>query len=199
VEDIPSLPKWILHIVEKGEVEKAVKLADFLNEADGSPWRGKIRMANVESTDGKINQRSFVKAIVKYVLTANNPISVYRDFDREKRIFLNYWKAIAATLDDGDSETLYKYGGVELFCKFSIPFFMRLQNTGKFTVPAMEQLLRSCFENVEGDYAGVGHPEWWKTGGQAGRLNSGALNIVAQEMTKALNKASIVSSEQIEI
>ena len=199
VEDIPSLPKWILHIVEKGEVEKAIKLADYLNETEESPWLGKIRMANVESPDGTINQRSFVKAIVKYVLTANNPISVYRDFDKEKKIFLNYWKAIASTLDDGDSETLYKYGGVELFSKFSIPFFMRLQNTGKFTVSAMEELLRSCFENVEGDYAGVGHPEWWKTGGQAGRLNSGALNIVAQEMAKALNKASLSTTDQIEI
>jgi DGQHR domain-containing protein len=200
VEDIPSLPRWILHIVEKGEVDKAIKLADYLNETEDSPWFGKIRMANVETSDGTINQRSFVKAIVKYVLTANNPISVYRDFDKEKRIFLNYWKAIASTLDDGDSETLYKYGGVELFSKFSIPFFMRLQNTGRFTVAAMEDLLRSCFENVEGDYAGVGHPEWWKTGGQAGRLNSGALNIVAQEMAKALNKASLVASaEQIEL
>jgi hypothetical protein len=190
VEDLPSLPKWILRTVEKGEVERAIRFADFLNETEESPWFGKIRMANAVSEDGTINQRSFVKAIVKYVLTANNPISIIKDFDKEKRIFLNYWKAIKSNLDDGDSETLYKYGGVELFCKFSIPFFMKLQDRGSFTVSTMEKLLKECLEKVEGDYAGVGHPDWWKTGGQAGRLNAGALTIVAQEMTKALHKVS---------
>lgn len=196
VEDLPSLPAWILRIVEKGEVERAVKIADYLNETEGSPWQGKIRMAN-ESNDGAINQRSFVKAIVKYVLTANNPISIIKDFEKEKKIFLNYWKAIQIHLDDGESETLYKYGGVELFCKFSIPFFMKLQERGNYTVSAMDNLLKECFENVEGDYAGVGHPDWWKTGGQAGRLNSGALTVVCQEMTRALHKASIQTTIEI--
>jgi DGQHR domain-containing protein len=190
IEDMPSLPKWILRTVERGEVERAIRYVDYLNEVDDSPWFEKIKMVNSDSGDGTINQRSFVKAIVKYVLTANNPISIVKDFDREKKIFLNYWKAIKSNLDDGDSETLYKYGGVELFCKFSIPFFVKLQDRGNFTVPTMEKLLRDCFENVEGDYAGVGHPDWWKTGGQAGRLNAGALNAVCQEMTKALHKSS---------
>jgi DGQHR domain-containing protein len=89
VEDMPSLPKWILRTVEKGEVERAIKYVDYLNETPDSPWHGKIKMANMESTDGTINQRSFVKSIVKYVFTANNPISIVKDFDREKKIFLN--------------------------------------------------------------------------------------------------------------
>ena len=190
VEEIPSLPRWIRRIVERGEVDRAVKFADYLNNTENSPWFGKIKMANSTSDDGTINQRSFVKSIVKYVLTANNPITIYKDFDKEKRIFLNYWKAIKSNLDDGDSETLYKYGGVDLFCQFSIPFFTKLQDQGNFTVPTMQKLLKECFENVEGDYAGVGHPDWWKTGGQAGRLNAGALAIVCQEMTKALHKVS---------
>jgi DGQHR domain-containing protein len=197
VEDLPSLPKWILHTVEKGEVERAIKYVDYLNETNDSPWLGKIEMANAESENGTINQRSFVKAIVKYVLTANNPISIIKDFDKEKRIFLNYSKAVSSNLDDGDSQTLYKYGGVELFCRFSIPFLMKLQDRGNFTVPTMQKLLKDCFENVDGDYAGVGHPDWWKTGGQAGRLNSGALGVVCQEMTKALHKVS--AQAQVEI
>lgn len=197
VEDLPSLPSWILRTVERGEVERAIKYADYLNDTEDSPWFGKVRMANSESSDGTVNQRSFVKAIVKYVLTANNPISIIKDFDKEKRIFLNYWKAIKSNLDDGDSETLYKYGGVELFCKFSIPFFMKLQDRGSYTVNTMERLLKDCLENVEGDYAGVGHPDWWKTGGQAGRLNAGALNIVCQEMTKALHKVSAQTAIEI--
>ena len=197
IEDLPSLPKWILNTVEKGEVDKAIKYVDYLNETGDSPWFGKVQMANANSDGATINQRTFVKAIVKYVLTANNPLTIVKDFEKEKKIFLNYWKAIKLNLDDGDSATLYKYGSVELFCKFSIPFFTKLQDRGSFTVSTMDKLLKSCLENVEGEYAGVGHPDWWTTGGQAGRLNSGALNLVSQAMSKALHKASM--SDSIEL
>jgi DGQHR domain-containing protein len=199
VEDIPSLPKWILNTVEKGEVDKALKYVTYLNEADDSPWKGKVLMANDLSGDTTINQRSFVKAIVKYVLTANNPITIVKDFEKEKKIFLNYWKAIAGQLDDGsgDSSVLYKYNGVELFCKFSIPFFTKLQDRGSFTVATMANLLSSCFENVEGDYAGVGHPDWWAKGSKASFLNAGAINVVSQEMTKALHKVSMGASIEL--
>ena len=190
VDPLPTLPKWISRTVEKGEVERAIKYCDYLNETEESPWFGKIKMANIDSGNGTINQRSFVNCIVRYVLTANNPISIIKEFDKEKRIFLNYWKAIQSNLDDGDSETLYKTGGVELFCRFSIPFFMKLQDRGDYQVRTMQNVLKDCFDNVEGDYAGVGHSDWWKTGGQAGRLNPGALGVVCQEMTKALHKIS---------
>ncbi|MEQ1517563.1 MAG: DGQHR domain-containing protein [Usitatibacteraceae bacterium] len=197
IEDLPSLPKWILNTVDKGEVERAIRFVDYLNLTSDSPWFGKIQMANESSDTATVNQRSFVKAIVKYLLTANNPLSVLNDFDREKKVFLNYWKSIASILDDGNAAVLYKYNGVELFCKFSIPFFIKLQNKGSFTVGTMEALLRECFENVEGDYAGVGHPEWWAKGSKASFLNAGAINVVAQEMTRALHKSSM--SSQIEI
>jgi DGQHR domain-containing protein len=190
LEDTPSLPKWIQRLVDRGEVERALRFVTFLNEAEDSPWRGKIKMANSDSDDGTVNQRSFVRHVVRYVLTANNPISIYSDFDREKKIFLNYWKAVTSKLDDGDSETLYKTIGVELFCQFSIPFFGKLQERKDFRVGTMEALLAECFENVEGEYAGVGHPDWWQTGGQAGRLNSGALKIVCRDMTRALHKST---------
>ena len=196
VEDIPSLPKWILNVVERGEVEKAVRLADYLNEEPSSPWCGKIRMANDPSAN-MINQRSMVKAIVKYVLTANNPIAVLNDFNKEKRIFLNYWKAIADLVDDGSASVLYRYNGVELFCRFSIPFFTKLQNNSKFTVQAMRDLLLACFDNVEGEYAGVGHSEWWARGGKASGLNAAAIAHVAQQMAKALHKPAM--SGEIEL
>lgn len=191
VEDMPSLPKWILNTVEKGEVDKALKYAVYLNQTADSPWKGKILMANSEAEDTTINQRTFVKAIVKYVLTANNPLTIINDFEKEKKIFLNYWKAVSKLLDDGSPSVLYKYNGVELFCKFSIPFFTKLQDRGSFTVATMETILASCFENVEGEYAGVGHPDWWVTGSNASFLNAGAINQVAQEMSKALHKISM--------
>lgn len=96
-----------------------------------------------------------------------------------------------------ESDTLYKYGGVELFCQFSIPFFLKLQAAGDYRVETMECALQACFDNLEGEYAGVGHPEWWRTGGQAGRLNSGALRLVAHEMTRALNSASMTETIQV--
>ena len=176
VEHLPSLPKWILNTVEKGEVEKALSYVVYLNEAQESPWLGKINMANSEAEGVTVNQKTFVKAIVKYALTANNPLTAIKNFETEKKIFLNYWKAIGSVLDDGNSTTLYKYNGVELFCKFSIPFFMKLQDKGSFTVPVMTTLLRGCLDNVEGEYAGVGHSGWWLKGGAASFLNQGAIN-----------------------
>ena len=196
VEDIPSLPKWIQNVVERGEVEKAVKLVAFLNENTDSPWHGKIRMAN-ELGGKMINQGSFVKAIVKYILTASNPLAVVNEFDKQKRIFLNYWKAIAGLIDDENASVLYKYNGVELFCRFSIPFFIKLQENRKFTVDAMTELLLICFDNIEGEFAGVGHAQWWMRGGKASGLNAGAISKVAHEMTKALHKPSMSSDLEI--
>lgn len=197
IEDLPSLPRWIMKIVERGEVDKALKMVTFLNEAPDSPWKGKILMANDDLEGTTINQRSFVKAIVKYLLTANNPLSILNDFEKEKKIFLNYWKAIADLLDDGNSAVLYKYNGVELFCKFSIPFFTNLQEQAKFTVQAMKSQLAACFNNVEGEYAGVAHPEWWQKGGKASFLNAGAINVVSQELSKALHKLSMNTELEI--
>lgn len=191
VEEMPSLPKWILNTVERGEVDKALKYVTYLNEALDSPWKNKILMANEESDSTTINQRSFVKAVVKYVLTSNNLLSIFNDFDKEKKVFLNYWKAISSIIDDGNAAVLYKYNGVELFCKFSIPFFTKLQDRRDFKVSTMTECLASCFQNVEGEYAGVGHPGWWAKGSKASFLNAGAINVVCQEMAKALHKASM--------
>ena len=197
IEDLPSLPKWVLSTVEKGEIEKALRYVDYLNKEKESPWFAKIEMANTDSDAATINQKTFVKAIVRYVLTANNPLTVLKDFEREKKIFLNYWKAITNILDDGNPSVLYKYNGVELFCKFSIPFFTKLQDRGNFTVSTMESLLQQCFDNMDGEYAAVGHPEFWKRVGKASGLNAASVNVVAQEMSKALHKSSMSSTIQI--
>jgi DGQHR domain-containing protein len=99
-EDVPNLPKWIQRLVETGDDEQALAIVDYLNDTEGSPWQGKIAMANQETKGTTVNQKTFVKAIKKYVLTANNPISV-RDPDQRKKIMLNYWKAVATLLDAG--------------------------------------------------------------------------------------------------
>jgi len=41
-EHIPSLPAWIRRIVERGDIEQALRLVDYLNATKGSPWLHKI-------------------------------------------------------------------------------------------------------------------------------------------------------------
>jgi DGQHR domain-containing protein len=195
IEDVPSLPKWIQRIVESGDDKQALKIVDYLNEAPDSPWLGKIEMGNQDTKAATINQKSFVKAIKKYVLTANNPISV-RDPDQQQKIFFNYWKAIANLLDAGKPTVLFKYNGVELFCRFSVPVFNKLQNINNFKIATIEQLLRDTFDNLEGEAVGVGHSDWWLSGsGLAGGMNSTALGKVNHELTKALQKIQASSGD----
>ncbi|MGD0342097.1 MAG: DGQHR domain-containing protein [Bacteroidales bacterium] len=160
LEEIPTLPKWILNSVQKGEDEKALQYVDFLNSEDDSPWRGRIRMANDENNEGSINQKSFVRAIKKYILVAHNPVYNTEPDDRQHRIFLNYWKAITNIIGDDETLVLFKYNGVELFCKFSVPFFSKMINMPDFKVTTMQNLLGKIFELVEGDAAGVEHYEF---------------------------------------
>jgi len=187
IEDVPSLPKWIQRVVESGDDKQALKIVDYLNEMPDSPWFGKIEMGNQQDTKSTtINQKSFVKAIKRYVLTANNPISVF-DPDKQQKIFLNYWKAIANLLDGGKPTVLFKYNGVELFCRFSIPMFHKLQNINNFRVATIEKMLQETFDNLAGEAVGVGNSDWWlSTTGLAGGMNSGAISKVNQELAKAL-------------
>jgi len=189
VEEIPNLPKWISKTVEKGEDEQALKYVDFLNTDKESPWFNKIEMANQENNEASVNQKSFVKSIKRYVLVANNPLSIHPT-DKQQKIFLNYWKAITNIIGTTEPTVLYKYNGVELFCKFSVPFFNKMINMPDFKVATMETLLNQTFENMEGDYAGVGHTEFWVKGGKASFLNSGAINLISNDMVKALHKAN---------
>ncbi len=191
IEDIPNLPKWISNSVQKGEDEKALQYVDFLNNDKESPWYNRIEMANEDNKDATVNQKSFVKSIKKYVLVANNPLTIY-PADKQHKIFLNYWKAITNIIGTDEPTVLFKYNGVELFCKFCVPFFNKLINIGDFKVATMEPILNQTFDNMEGDYAGVGHTEFWVKGGKASFLNSGAINVINTEMVKALHQSNFV-------
>jgi hypothetical protein len=194
VEDVPSLPNWIMKTVEKGEDEKALKYVDYLNSDTSSPWYNKIEMANLDNDEASVSQKTFVKAIKKYVLVANNPVTINTE-DTQHRIFVNYWTAITKIIGTVEPAVLFKYNGVELFCKFSIPFFGKMINMPDFKVATMQSVLQLTFDNMEGDYAGVGHTAFWVKGGKASFLNSGAINVISNDMVKALHK----SNEQKEI
>jgi DGQHR domain-containing protein len=188
VDETPNLPKWILNSVQKGEDEKALQYVDYLNNDKDSPWQNKIRMANDENSEGSINQKSFVKAIKKYILVANNPTLSTEQEDKQHKIFLNYWKAITNILGNTEPTVLFKYNGVELFCKFCVPFYSKMVNMSNYKVATMQSLLVKVFENVEGDAAGVGHTDFWVKSGTASGLNTGALSKINSEMVKALHK-----------
>lgn len=196
VDDTPNLPKWIFNSVQKGEDEKALQYVDFLNGDKESPWQNKIKMANDDNSDGSINQKSFVKAIKKYILVANNPVITTEKEDRQHRIFLNYWKAITNILGDEEPTVLFKYNGVELFCKFCVPFFNKMVNMPDYRVSTMQNLLEQVFENIDGDGAGVGHTDFWVKGGTASGLNTGALSKINTEMVKALHKPIDIKDEK---
>lgn len=198
VEDIPNLPKWILNSVEKGEDEKALQYVDFLNSNNESPWYNKIKMANEENSEGSIKQKSFVKAIKKYILVANNPITIHPDYTQHK-IYLNYWEAITSIIGTDDSTVLFKYNGVELFNKFCVPFFNKIINMPDFKVSTMQILLEKVFDSTEGDGAGVGHTDFWVKGGTASGLNTGALSKINNEMVKALHKLTNIQEKEIEV
>lgn len=196
-EDVPNLPKWIQRIVESGDDEVALKIADYLNDTAESIWYGKIEMANQDIKSAQINQKSFVKFIKKYVLTANNPITL-KTLEQQQKIMLNYWNAIANILYINKPTVLFKYVGVELFCRFSLPIFNKLINIGNFKVATIEKVIRETFDNLDGEYIGLGHPEWWLSStGVAGGLNSTASGKLLQELTKALHKSN--ASIEIEL
>jgi len=184
--DTPNLPKWIMSSVQKGEDEKALLYVDFLNSENNSPWKGKIRMANDDTADGSINQKSFVKAIKRYVLVDDNPIPKLEP-DRQYSIFLNYWIAITNIIGNEEPSVLFKYNGVELFCKFCVPFFNKIINLANYKISTMQSLLENVFENAEGSALGVGHTDFWVKRGTASGLNAAALSKINSELVKALH------------
>jgi DGQHR domain-containing protein len=117
LEKIPTIPRWIRRQVEKGEDARALSVATYLNQDSGSPWHGKIRMANDESEGATVNQKSFITSLKKYVFSANNPLSNPVWDGNRPLILANYWRAIVELLIDPDSEApsvLYKTIGVDM-------------------------------------------------------------------------------------
>ncbi|MBB3009992.1 DGQHR domain-containing protein [Cupriavidus alkaliphilus] len=197
VEDIPSLPRWISKAVGKGDDEKALNYVDYLNNEPESPWFGRIEMANAVDEEGRntTNQKTFVQAIKKYILVAHNPVLTYEE--KQYKIFLNYWIALRNIIQPVDNGVFYKYNGVDLFSRFCAPFFNKVLNEKNFTVATMEKALKRTFDNVEGEYAGVGHSTFWNRGGKASYMNSGAINQLNTELVRALHVSD--SEADIEI
>ncbi|MCL2521313.1 MAG: DGQHR domain-containing protein [Erysipelotrichales bacterium] len=191
IEDIPTLPRWIRNLVEKGSDVKAIAYVEYLNNNSDSPWQDKIKMANSSGKSGKLKEETFVKFIKKYVLVKNNPL-IDQDSTKQKQIFRNYWKAIDELINiDGSADGLYKYNGADLFSKFFVEFVRNILSSGNanFTVAVMKEKLKQAFKTVDGEAIGIGHSAFWKSGGKASGLNSGAITKIVNELVISLSKA----------
>ena len=190
LEKMPTIPRWIRKQVEKGEDARALLLANFLNTDTGSPWCGKIRMANDEGEGATINQKSFINSIKRYIFSANNPLSNPVWDGNRPMIMSNYWKAVMELLVDDESGTpsvIYKTNGAELFHSVSATVFTHLAAKQDFKKDTIKALLKRGFENLPPEHIGMGHPEWWHRGGVASGLNRGAVAKLASALSHSLN------------
>ena len=191
-EPLPTLPRWIARLVEKGEDASVLQLVDYLNVTGESPWKDRIFMANDDGKkSNRVTQKSFVTLIKKHYFLLNNPVCALNyPEDKQKKILLNYWKAIANIIGNDDS-VLFRYVGAQLFSMFAVPFFNKMVNIqNSFQVDVMQEVLQKCFDAAEGEATGSGHSDFWVTGGKASGLNSGAVSKVCQKLVIALHSSS---------
>jgi DGQHR domain-containing protein len=190
LEKTPTMPRWIRRQVEKGEDARALSAANYLNTDTGSPWLGKIRMANDESEGATINQKSFITSLKKHIFSANNPLSNPVWDGNRPMILSNYWKAVIELLIDTKSaapSVIYKTISVELFHMVSPTIFTHLATRSDFKKDTIKALLKKGFENLPPEHMGMSHPEWWHSGNGASGLNAGAIRKLASTLGHAIN------------
>jgi DGQHR domain-containing protein len=191
-EKTPVLPKWIQRQVDKGEDSRAIQIVQFLNDEKESPWYGKIRMANDDDSagDATINQKSFVASLKKYILTPSNPIAGDQwSTDKQRKVLMNYWRAIRNLLveDDDDTSVIFKTNGLHMFHSASPALFLHLANLKDFKTETVEKLLAQAFENLSTEYIGVSSPGFWKRGATASGLNQAAIRKFATALSTAVH------------
>lgn len=190
LEKTPTIPRWIRKQVEKGEDARALLIANYLNTNAGSPWCGKIRMANDDSDGPTINQKSFVTSVKKYVFSANNLLSNPAWDDKRPMILSNYWKAVVELLVDPDNPSpsvIFKTSGVDLFHMVSPTVFSHLAATLDFKKDTIKMLLKRGFDNLPVEHLAMSTPEWWERGGGASGMNASAISKLAHSLSHAIN------------
>lgn len=188
MKDIPTLPRWIERLVQRGEDSVALKIANYLNTERDSPWCGKIRMANEGKSNTSIDQKSFVTIIKNHLLSASNPLSSVHDTDKKNQIIKNYWRAISSLLQQGDQETvLFKTIGLEIFSMVSITMFHKLMGHGNFKEETIKNELQKALEALPSEYHQVKYPEWWQRGRGASDVNKSAARKIAHEISRAMS------------
>jgi len=197
VSEIPPMPKWMDRLVKMGDTDRALRITNYLNEADDSPWNKKIIMANEPKKKNQtIKQSSFHTSVRKHLTSASNPINHFEDdYEKQCRAILNYWKGIADCIQPDNDSVFFKYTGLEIFNKFATPFFMALGNN--FTYEAVKEKFSHVCENLDGEHSALKHKDWWKKGGPASKLNAAAHPPIINAMQAALHKEKESQSIQV--
>ena len=192
IYDLPYLPHWLEKKVASGTDQQGIRLAELLNGDPGSPFKGRIQMANdAGGGKNKIKQASLVNMFKQHIFAPVNPI-VLRELDPEKRnqIVLNYFAAIDRIfVSDGNRELsrVYTNNGLFFFLVISKWVFTSMYASGlNFNEESITQAINRAVGEMEPPYHEISDPNWWLPGHGSISLNRANATAYASEFAKAL-------------
>ena len=198
VENLPDLPGWIRTQIDTSADQKALALVRHINESANSPWRGKIQMANEAKAPGMTAKQSmFVESLKKHMLSHKHPLALQQDGAKRGRMLENYWRAVARCFlgaragEEDQNNPLFKSIGVDLFHHASKSVFGHLARMRDgFTEDAFVACFNAAAESdiLDDNGRAMFHPDWWKRGGPASGLNSGAVRKLAEALSDAVDR-----------
>lgn len=140
---------------------------------EGSPWHGRILMANDKVPKGKriFKKSSFAKDVIKKLVLNKDRLA--EDLDELKESFLNYWKAVDKVLtppEGNNVDTLWLINGASVFGSFFNDLFECLHNKGlQYTAENFESYLRKVFAEYKGERR-IDTWQFWQKGADGGRM-----------------------------
>ncbi len=164
---------------------------------EGSPWHGRILMANDKVPKGKriLKKSSFAKDVIKKLVLNKDRLS--EDLGELKESFLNYWKAVDKVLTPPEGknvDTLWLINGASVFGSFFNDLFECLHNKGlQYTVENFENYLRKVFAEYKGDQR-IDTSQFWQKGSDGGRMNKAEFKYVRISLQRALREVRIAES-----
>ncbi len=207
VENLPHFPRWLNKSVEKGDDEKAMDIAKFLNSDEKSPWRGRIRFSDEhkKNTRHTIEQKTFVKLIKKDLLTSDHPL-YYSDENKRLKILINFWTAVenifidnSAESDESANTVIFKSNGMIFFHLIFYKILEHLYKERDYTVATIEKSILSTKNYLSPDVVGVMDPEFWRSGNSASKWNSAGAIMNAAKFVEAFIQSNETSTNDISI
>lgn len=164
---------------------------------EGSPWHGRILMANDKVPKGKriLKKSSFAKDVIKKLVLNKDRLA--EDLGELKESFSNYWKAVDKVLTPPEGKnvnTLWLINGASVFGSFFNDLFECLHNKGlQYTVENFENYLRKVFAEYKGDQR-IDTWQFWQKGSDGGRMNKAEFKYVRISLQRALREVRIAES-----
>ena len=194
VDPIPHLPGWLRKEIEKGEQSTALDIVKSLNIDRDSPWCERIQLADDSETRGRVQQKTFVRSVSKYLLARNHPLLQICGDDSDKRLAIlkNFWKAIENIFVSADTDkqtVVFKAIGLEFFHALSAPMMRILARDEQYTVDAFERCIRLAGDYLDERDAKIMLTDYWESGGEASGLNVSAAQRKAATFSDALIQA----------